>query len=416
MKNINKALLIIICVSLFQVFTHSQWVSVNSGTSNFLTGVDVVTTNISYATGFSGTVLKSSNSGVNWVVMTAPSASNINSLSFPPVGTATTGWVASVSGLYKTTNSGTNWALQLSSNFIDVIFGDANTGFALLQATNQPLKRTVNGGTNFNDLTYTTLTGLNGKDIEQGSGTHWYILAVDNADDSSFVFRSTNGGINWGLVFKTGDFQNGLAFLDLNNGIMVGNGGTLRRTTNQGVNWTTINTGLTEHLQSADFINSTTGYIVALGGKILKTTNAGANWFQQTSGTTQTIRGISGTINESVVIACGGNGTMLRTTNGGITFVTQTGNEIPENYSLKQNYPNPFNPQTIIEFSIPEGGLVTLKVYDMLGKEVAKLVNDNLTPGSYATELNASLLPSGTYFYRLTAGEFTETRKMILIK
>ena len=89
---------------------------------------------------------------------------------------------------------------------------------------------------------------------------------------------------------------------------------------------------------------------------------------------------------------------------------------LPTEYSLKQNYPNPFNPSTIITYQIPKEGFVTLKVYDVLGREVATLVNENKQAGKYSLEFSSKQLSSGTYFYRLTSGEFTEIIKMILLR
>lgn len=89
---------------------------------------------------------------------------------------------------------------------------------------------------------------------------------------------------------------------------------------------------------------------------------------------------------------------------------------IPNEYSLDQNYPNPFNPTTKITYSIKEEGLVTLKVYNVLGKEVATLVNENKPEGNYEVEFNASQLPSGMYIYKIQSGSFTDVKKMILTK
>ena len=85
-------------------------------------------------------------------------------------------------------------------------------------------------------------------------------------------------------------------------------------------------------------------------------------------------------------------------------------------FELFQNYPNPFNPTTKISYTIPEGGNVTLKVFDLLGSEVAELVNGETEAGNYEINFDASLLPSGVYIYKLQAGDFVETKKMILIK
>jgi len=85
-------------------------------------------------------------------------------------------------------------------------------------------------------------------------------------------------------------------------------------------------------------------------------------------------------------------------------------------YELSQNYPNPFNPSSTISYQIPELSFVTLKVYDVLGSEIITLVNEEKVVGSYEIEFDATLLPSGIYFYRLQAGSFVETKKMVLMK
>jgi len=94
----------------------------------------------------------------------------------------------------------------------------------------------------------------------------------------------------------------------------------------------------------------------------------------------------------------------------------ETSCELPEHFALEQNYPNPFNPTTDIQYTIVNRQLTNVKVYDLLGREVATLVNEVKEPGTYTVEFNGSNLASGLYLYRLTAGRFVETRKMILVR
>jgi hypothetical protein len=94
----------------------------------------------------------------------------------------------------------------------------------------------------------------------------------------------------------------------------------------------------------------------------------------------------------------------------------QTERVLPIHYVLEQNYPNPFNPTTRITFCIPDNKLVTLKVFDLLGREIAVLVNGQKQAGIYSVEWNAVGFPSGIYFYCLQAGSFTETKKLVLLK
>jgi hypothetical protein len=89
---------------------------------------------------------------------------------------------------------------------------------------------------------------------------------------------------------------------------------------------------------------------------------------------------------------------------------------VPAEFVLEQNYPNPFNPATRIPFAVRGSGFVSLKVYDVLGREVRTLVNENLPPGSYEVTFDAEGLASGVYIYRLTAGEFRASRRMMLVR
>lgn len=102
---------------------------------------------------------------------------------------------------------------------------------------------------------------------------------------------------------------------------------------------------------------------------------------------------------------------------GIVTGITETGNGVlPQSYSLEQNYPNPFNPVTNIPFTVPKQSDVRLVVYNQLGQEVARLVEQPMQPGSYVVDWDAGQVSSGVYFYRMDAGNFSETRRMMLVK
>jgi hypothetical protein len=99
-----------------------------------------------------------------------------------------------------------------------------------------------------------------------------------------------------------------------------------------------------------------------------------------------------------------------------VTFVQHSLQGIPEQFHLEQNYPNPFNPTTVISYQLSASSDVNLMVYDVLGREVAVLVNERKTAGSYSVTFNARGLASGVYFYRLRADDFVETKRLILIR
>ncbi len=134
---------------------------------------------------------------------------------------------------------------------------------------------------------------------------------------------------------------------------------------------------------------------------------------------------VEGQSNIYTLSGCVINGTVYGDTNT-LTGISQIGNEMPLKFSLSQNFPNPFNPETKITFQIPlsrgvdsEGGrgvFAVLKVFDALGREVEVLVNQQLQPGTYEVSWDASVYPSGVYYYRLEFGSFSETKKMLLVK
>jgi len=102
--------------------------------------------------------------------------------------------------------------------------------------------------------------------------------------------------------------------------------------------------------------------------------------------------------------------------NNCINGITPISNEVPDNPFLYQNYPNPFNPSTVIKFQVSKLGPVNVTVYDVLGKEIAVLVNEQLKPGTYEVDWNAADVPSGVYYYKLTTGVYVESKKMVIIK
>ena len=126
-------------------------------------------------------------------------------------------------------------------------------------------------------------------------------------------------------------------------------------------------------------------------------------------------------VSDSTGWIVGSSGTILKTNNGGGSIITEVSDDIyVRNFSLHQNYPNPFNPTTTIRFTISDLRFTTLKIYDVLGREVATLINEEKPAGEYEIEFSTGLihqtLSSGVYFYQLRAGDFVETKKMILLK
>ena len=111
--------------------------------------------------------------------------------------------------------------------------------------------------------------------------------------------------------------------------------------------------------------------------------------------------------------AFGMKGTITVNAVTGVKDISQT---IPETFNLMQNYPNPFNPSTTISFSLPSKSFVSLKIFDVIGNEIATIVNQELSAGNYTKQWNAENMSSGVYYYQLKAGNFSETKKLVLLR
>ena len=428
-----KKLILLIQVTLFfltltEAYSQSGWFSQNSGTTYNLHGVFFTDANTGNAVGDNGTILRTTDGGTNWTMQLSGITSwrgvyFVNANTGSAVGWDYTSESSGVSVIKRTTNGGNNWFHQ-SCPIINILissvsFTDANTGTAVGEGGN--IFRTTNGGANWiSQISGTTydLSDVSFADANTGTVVGGY-FSWNYRDFHGIILRTTNGGTNWILQYDgTGYELESVSFADANTGTVVGWEGTILRTTNGGTNWIQQSSGTTNDLYGVSFTNANTGTVVGGDygiGTILRTTNGGTNWTSQISGTNAFLLSVFFT-NANTGTVVGFYGTILRTTNGGFTFINQISSEIPEGFSLYQNYPNPFNPFTNISFDIQNSNHVRIIIYNALGEEVVTLVNEKLSAGSYEVNWDASGNPSGVYFYKLQAGDYKETKKMMLIK
>jgi hypothetical protein len=253
------------------------------------------------------------------------------------------------------------------------------------------------------------------------------------------MFRTKDNGSNWEQI-NVGLTATQIMSLAINSSghVFAGtNGYGVFRSTDNGDNWIQVlGNGIT--LQAWKVAINQSGILFAgiVGGQIVNlgvwmSTNNGDNWTQVSGGLLYTFIDAIAFDNQGYAYAgtlAGGLYKSASTTGTNFQF-----SNVPKEFKLYQNYPNPFNPSTRIKFEVPahlsfpacpdlSGNapignlLVSLKVYDIIGKEVATLVEKSLQPGTYEVSFNAVNLPSGVYFYKLEAGNFIETRKMLFIK
>ena len=176
-----------------------------------------------------------------------------------------------------------------------------------------------------------------------------------------------------------------------------------------------MNNGLTNlNVRSLTFLD-TNLFVATLNGVFLSMNNA-TSWDSVNTGLRNS-NVIALTVSDGYLFAgISGRGVWRRSLSEMTTSVENPETVLPAHFRLEQNYPNPFNPNTRIDYYIPQTAFVSIKVYDILGREVAQLVHEIKQPGSYSLQFDGMNLPSGVYFYSITAGEFHQVKKMILMK
>jgi len=391
-----------------------QWYQQNSGTIDFLLGVQFIDLENGWAVGSGGTILKTSNGGIDWTSVTSGTTEILRSICFTDANDGVVcGWNGTI---LRTSNGGVDWISIPSGVTIflfDICFSDANTGWIV--GENGTVMKTSNGGIDW---------------IPQSVGITGTLYDVDFIDSNTGwiagdeMLKTTNGGNDW-ILLPNGMHK--IDFVDYNKGWGV-SGNMIFSSTDGGTNWTSQISDTLSYcwLNDIGFLDANYGWVV--GGFqrdvvswcwILNTTNGGFTWNINYSSGPYTGPELSSLFFNDALTgwAVGDAGTILHTTNGGVTFVEEEQiDEIPTEFLLSQNYPNPFNPSTKIKYSVNLTSQVQIIVFDVLGNEIETLVNEEKPAGTYEITWNAESLPSGIYFYQLKTGSFVETKKMLLLR
>jgi hypothetical protein len=386
------------------------------------------------------------------------------------------GWISGTGGVVlRTINGGDTWTNvgggAIGTSIVETIDAlNADTAFASTGPLGTHIYRTTNGGTSWSQV-YSNDSGavvsvihmhnsLNGIAIGSPVGGRWTILKTTDSGISwshtagepiatgweflfpnratfigethawfttttGKIYRSTDGGFTW-MPILTSYFYSSIAFNDTANGIagVISESNIVGRSSNSGLSWADTSLPGTGSQYS---VGGTTqsGFFASRGTEIYRSTNGGSLWSLSFGG------GI-GTITHMSFVQIGALATRgwAVSSTGGIASAyfgpDLAVNEppIPKQIILYQNFPNPFNPHTTISFSISHSSLVTREVFDLLGKEIATLVNEKMQPGVYERGFDGSGLASGVYLYRLhtrqTEGDRTGnsvlTRKLLLLR
>src|SRR4030095_2592875 len=248
------------------------------------------------------------------------------------------------------------------------------------------------------------------------------------AGDSNITLYSTNGGSNWIAQYVEIPGENNSVRVDLqtvffvnpNTGWLAGNR-YIFKTTNAGLLWIVRykQTQLyNNYSNSIYFYNNDSGIVVGNHGDVQFSTNGGNNWFYSPNIqnlTTKNLNKFAYDRSKGYALAVGDSGAVIY--KDSITLAIEpVGNIIPNDYKLYQNYPNPFNPETEIKFDISKTARVKLILFDALGNVISTLVDEKLPAGTYKVSFNGNDFASGTYFYKLIVNNYSESRKMVLLK
>jgi len=405
----NKLLfLFLVCIISVQTL-NAQWVQMSNGMSNL--PVSSFASNVSNI--FAGTnvpygVYLSTNNGENWTSTSLPGytvwalTANGNNIFAGTEG----------NGVFLSTNNGLNWTqttlnnrtiLSLAVNGSNV-FAGTNSNFGVYRSTNNGLNWTQ---TTLNNLNVPSLA-ISGNNIFTGTA-------------GTGVYLSTNNGLNW-----TQTSLNNRVVLSLavnGNNIFAGTAGQgVYLSTDNGLNWT--QTSLNNRNISSLAISGNNIFAGDMNGNGVYVSNDnGTNWTMRFEGFPGPIDILALCIFNNYIFAGSDFWDIYRRPLNELIGIEPILNEVPSGYSLEQNYPNPFNPNTKIQFSIPHSSFTNLTIYDVTGRVLAILVNEELKPGVYEVDWDASHHASGVYFYTIivrqdgsSTGKFIETKKLVLLR
>jgi len=330
-------------------------------------------------------MLKTTNGGANWsiVLQTGPNQGYFTGLAFTKARTNIFG-LAIAERIYRTSNSGLNW-IELNSGVVGV----SNAHNSLMIVDNYFYGFGLNNGTARIRVTTDNASSWLTQNISvignYTSGiafhTNKLIGVASTSTSMPYISRTTDGGNTWNSL-NIGTGITGNCYITwIPDGPVIyimGENGGIKRSTNDGLTWVSMTTAGVTELKHFDFVqlnNVVYGYAVSSNGKVIKLMD-----------TLEVLTGIN---------------------SNGIK---------PGEFRLEQNYPNPFNPATEIVYDIAKESFVKISVYDALGREINILVNESKSSGRYNITFDGTGLNSGVYFYKMQAGDFVQTRKMILMK
>lgn len=386
----------------------TSWVEQTSPTSLPLMDVRFIDAQRGWIAGKQG-MLRTTNGGETWTLTSTPE--DLEAVYFI---NANEGWACGNDGyLIHTTNGGQSWSPQTSGagdKLRDIWFADAQNGWAV--GKDGIFIRTINGGQTWTPQVSPATDDLRG--IHMITATYGWVVGSDG------LILFTDDGNNWDIQLSVpggeeDEFESIYAH-DANHAWAVGGQGRIYYTVNGGQDWMQQTSGTTVAIQDVHFSSLENGWACGAGGYLSNAMESGTMWHTQTPPEVLTFNSVFFASDSLGFLVSGDGRIFRREITGGVSASPEHHHHQSVEFELLNNYPNPFNPATTIEFNLSAAGLTTLTIFDILGQQIAQPVHGQLAAGSHRVEFVASGMPSGAYFYQLSAAGRTETRKMLLLK
>ena len=409
-----------------------EWVVQESGTAINLYDVYFVDENNGWIVGDSSIILHTINGGEDWIEQISP----VDSVMFEKIyfPNAQDGYIVGWEGtILYTKDGGETWLrseIGLNYPIWDLSFVNAETGWAVGgdffgERRRGIILNTRDGGVSWEIQFETNSMGIFSsrlfQAIEFTDSLNGWAFAGDYVDNfsSTFLYRTADGGIEWNTTGT--DFWGPLWEIGVHNDIIWGGGFAFASSNDGGENWTVDPwiQDTTSTIQDVKLINGCKGWVLGYklgehsGSVIISTEDCGATWMVKLSQQNPILQSLY-ILDNYGAWAVGVSGVIMSYRN--VVGINDRTGETAQEFHLIQNYPNPFNPKTNISYSLPVSGDVSLIIYNLLGEEVTRLVDGHMPAGTYTTTWNASNAASGIYFYRLSSGGRTVTKKMLLLK
>jgi photosystem II stability/assembly factor-like uncharacterized protein len=425
MKPSIGVLVIILSFASHSTRAQSGWFLLNSGTTTNLNSIYFPDPETGFVVGDGGLILRTIDGGLTWATSPSGVSENLHDVYFFDQAQDTGVVVGDNGTILRTIDAGLTWATIASGvteNLYSVSFA-CNDRNGVAGGSSQTILRSDDRGRSWSVVqTGFFGGGFNGADM---ASNMIGMIAGENSIFQPLMAVTSDGASTWEfhayyLNSNEGE-ANDVHCFNSNQGIVVSSvwdgTGAVSSTLNGGVDWTTMITP--EDLRGIDFPTDSTGFIVGSSGVIMKSTDRGVSWVGQSSGTSETLREVSfpDSAYGNVGYAAGDNGMILKTINGGNPTSVDPGvDAAPAEFRLFDNYPNPFNPSTLIRFSITKDSRVTIDLFNALGQEIRTVTDQEYPAGAHVLSFDAAGLTSGTYFYRMRSGGFTDVKKMMLVR